>query len=105
MVQSYYTFNLHSGFMHTQFFMSVLSTAEARLHSKETTKSETHWAVVIALDASSEVFTEVEIHISDVLGCDTIAREVGNNSPEEHIAYISTLKLKGVCSFETPTGP
>jgi hypothetical protein len=65
-------------------------------------KRETpHWAIVIAFNARSEVFTEVEIHTSDVLGCDTVVWAVGNNSSEEHTACISTLKMKVVCSFET----
>jgi hypothetical protein len=64
-------------------------------------KRETHYAVVIAFSARFEVFTEVEIHTSDVPGCDTIALKLGNNSSEEHSAYISTLKLNVVCSFET----
>jgi hypothetical protein len=60
-----------------------------------------HWAAVIAFTARTEVSTGVEIQTSDVLGCDTVAWEVGNDSSEEHTAYISTLKMKVVCFFET----
>jgi hypothetical protein len=64
-------------------------------------RKTSHWTVVIAFDVRSEVFTDVEIHTCDILGCDTIIWEVGSNSSEEHTAYIYTLKMKVVCSSET----